>query len=76
MRKLQIRGVVDRIEGDKVVILLTDEGIVVHWPRQFWPDINEGDIVCFEVKMEVPAREVKKMSPKSLLERIAWHPDY
>lgn len=73
---MQIRGVVDRIEGDQVVILLTDEGIVVNWPRQFLPDINESDIVCFDVKMEVPASEVKKMSPKSLLERIAWHSDY
>ena len=35
MRKLQIRGVVDRIEGDKIIVLLTDEGIVVHWAAVF-----------------------------------------
>ena len=69
--KMQIRGVVDRIEGDKIIVLLTDEGIVVQWPREFLPDVNESDILCFDVKMEVPAKEVRKMSPKSLLERLA-----
>jgi hypothetical protein len=69
---MQIRGVVDRIEGDKIIVLLTDEGIVVQWPREFLPDVNESDILCFDVKMEVPAKEVRKMSPKSLLERLAY----
>lgn len=70
-----VRGVVDRIEGDEIIVLLSDEGIVLHWPRQFLPDVQESDILCFDVKMEVPAKEVRKMNPKSLLERLAWRPD-
>ncbi|HHV34304.1 MAG TPA: DUF3006 domain-containing protein [Syntrophomonadaceae bacterium] len=70
-----VRGVVDRIEGEEIIVLLSDEGIVLHWPRRFLPDVQENDILRFDVKMEVPAKEARKMSPKSLLERLAWRPD-
>ncbi|HBG22941.1 MAG TPA: hypothetical protein DDW83_06770 [Peptococcaceae bacterium] len=70
-----IKGVVDRIEGEKVIILLTDEGLVVHWPRQLLPDVQENDILSFNISLNVPAEEVRKMSPKSFLECVAWHPD-
>lgn len=70
-----IRGVVDRIEGEQVVILLSDEGIVLHLPRQFIPEVRESDLLSLDIRVEVPAEEVKKMSPKSLLERLAWRPD-
>lgn len=69
-----VRGVVDRVEGNQVVVLLSDEGIVLNWPRRFLPDVQESDLLCFDVKREVPASEVRKMSPKSLLERLAWYP--
>lgn len=70
-----VRGVVDRIEGEEIIVLLSDEGIVLHWPLQYLPDVQEGDILSFDIRMEVPAEEVRKMSPKSLLERLAWRPD-
>ncbi|HAA90504.1 MAG: Uncharacterized protein XD63_1279 [Thermoanaerobacterales bacterium 50_218] len=66
-----IRGVVDRIEGDYVVILLGDEGYVVKWPRQLLPRVQESDLLGFEINLELPASEVKKMTPKSLLERLS-----
>lgn len=70
-----IRGVVDRIEGEQVVVLLGDEGIVLHLPRQFIPEVRESDLLSLDIRVEVPAEEVRKMSPKSLLERLAWRPD-
>jgi hypothetical protein len=70
-----IKGVVDRIEGEKVIVLLTDEGIVVNWPRQLLPGVQENDVLSFDVRLDVPAEEARKMSPKSLLECLAWHPD-
>ncbi len=70
-----VRGVVDRIEGEEIIVLLSDEGIVLHWPRKFLPDVEESDILSFQVRMETPAQEVRKMSPKSLLERLAWRED-
>jgi len=73
--KVVVRGVVDRIEGEQIIVLLSDEGIVLHWPRQFLPDVQENDILCFDVRMDVPAEEVRKMNPKSLLERLAWRPE-
>ncbi len=69
-----VRGVVDRIEGDYVVVLLGDEGYVVNWPRQLLPGVQESDLLKFEVDVELPASEVKKMTPKSLLERLSLRP--
>jgi hypothetical protein len=69
-----VRGVVDRVEDEQVVVLLSDEGIVLNWPRRFLPDVQESDLLCFEVRTEVSAKDVMKMSPKSLLERLALRP--
>jgi hypothetical protein len=66
-----IKGVVERIEGDSVVVLLGDEGHPARWPRLLLPDVQENDLLCFEYHLEVPASEVKKMTPKSLLERLS-----
>lgn len=70
--ELIIRGVVDRVEGDMVVVLLGDEGFAARWPLTLLPDIQESDLLCFDFKLELPASEVKKMSPKTLLERLVW----
>jgi hypothetical protein len=67
-----IRGVVDRIEGDMVVVLLGDEGFAAHWPLALLPDVQQSDLICFDFKLELPGSEVKKMSPMSLLERLVW----
>jgi hypothetical protein len=75
MTRVIIRGVVDRIEGEQVVVLLGDEGVVLHLPRQFIPEVQESDLLSLDIRVEVPAEEVRKMSPKSLLERLAWRPD-
>lgn len=69
-----IRGVVDRIEDEQVVVLLGDEGIVLNLPRRFLPGVRESDLLSLDIRVEVPAAEVRKMSPKSLLERLAWRP--
>lgn len=67
-----IRGVVDRVEGEHLVVLLGDEAVVATWPRRFLPEAREGDLVFFEARVELPASEVRKLSPKSLLEKLAW----
>lgn len=67
-----IRGVVDRIEGDMVVVLLGEEGLVAQWPLALLPEAQESDLLHFDFKLELPASEVKKMSPKSLVERLVW----
>jgi len=63
---------VDRVEEDHIVVLLGDEGYVLHWPRLLLPEVQESDLLSFQVKVELPASEVRKMSPKSLLERLVW----
>ncbi|MGD0621551.1 MAG: hypothetical protein ABSA82_03665 [Thermacetogeniaceae bacterium] len=67
-----IRGVVDRIEGDMVVMLLGDEGFAARWPLALLPDVQQSDLICFDFKLELSGSEVKKMSPMSLLERLVW----
>lgn len=72
MRELIIRGVVDRIEEDSVVVLLGEEGLAVRWPLALLPDAGESDLICFDFERELPGSEVKKMSPMSLLGRLVW----
>jgi len=67
---MMIRGIVDRIEGDTVVMLLGDEGLEARWPLVLLPDVQQSDLMCFDFKLELPASEVKKMSPMSLLGRL------
>ena len=50
-----IRGVVDRIEGDMVVMLLGDEGFAARWPLALLPDVQQSDLICFDFKLEFPA---------------------
>jgi hypothetical protein len=69
---LIIRGVVDRIEEDTVVVLLGEEGLAARWPLALLPEAKESDLICFDFKLELPGSEVKKMSPMSLLERLVW----
>ncbi len=70
-----VKGVVDRIEDEQIVVLLSEEAVVLHWPRCFLPHVQENDILSFNVKVEVPAKEARKINAKSLLESLAWHPD-
>jgi len=71
---MRIRGIVDRLEGDQVVILMGEEGHPIELPQVFLPGMQESDMLCFDINMELPASEVKKINPKSLLERLAWRP--
>jgi hypothetical protein len=68
---MTVRGVVDRIEEDTAVILLGDEGHIARWPLALLPDVQPNDLFCFDFQLELPASEVKRISPKSLLERLA-----
>lgn len=68
-----ILGVVDRVEEDSVVVLLGDEGYAARWPLTLLPEAQESDLLRFEFRLELPASEVKKMSPKTLLARLAWN---
>lgn len=65
---MNLRGVVERIEGDHLIILLSDEGLPVKWPRCLLPTVEENDILSFEVKISIPASEARKMNPKSIFE--------
>jgi hypothetical protein len=69
---LIIRGIVDRIEEDTVVVLLGEEGLATRWPLALLPEAQESDLICFDFKLELPGSDVKKMSPMSLLERLVW----
>lgn len=66
-----IRGVVDRIEGDTVVVLLGDEGHAACWPLVLLPEAQPSDLFCFDFKLDLPASEVRRMTPKSLIERLS-----
>lgn len=69
-----VLGVVEQVDEERVVVLLGEEGYEVSWPRCFLPEVEQNDLLRFDIREEVPASEVNKMSPKALLDRLAWRP--
>lgn len=66
-----IRGVVEKIENDQITILLGEEGLTMNLPRSLMPDVGENDMLSFTIKREFTANEVRKMSPKNLLDLLS-----
>ena len=66
-----VKGIVVRIEGDLAVMLLGEEGLEIRWPLNLLPEAQVNDLFSFSVRLDVPASEVEKMTPKSLIECLA-----
>ena len=61
---IKFKALIDRIEGDKAVVLLGEEDeATVYFPIQFLPQsIKEGDILNF--KIAVKSRKTKEAKDK------------
>jgi hypothetical protein len=68
---MTVKGVVARIEDNVAVVLLGEEGLEVRWPLSLLPEVQENDLLGYNVKVNVPASEVRKMTPKTLMECLA-----
>ncbi len=59
----KFKAVVDRVEGNSAVLLLGEEqDDSVDFPKSFLPDVKEGDIVAFKIK--VNSRKTKEAKEK------------
>lgn len=68
---MRIKAVVDRLEGDKAVLLLGDEEIQVVWPCTFFPDdVREGDIFDIAVTFDPQATQEARTDGEALLKAL------
>lgn len=68
---MRIKAVVDRLEGDKTVLLLGDEEIQVVWPCALFPDnVREGDIFDIAVTFNPQATQEARTASEALLKAL------
>lgn len=73
MTDREIQAFVDRIEGDKAVLLLgTDEQDVVTIPAAYLPDgVGEGDVLTIVIRYEPEATSAAEDRVKKLIEKLS-----
>lgn len=69
---MKIEGVVDRIEGQWAVILLTPvEEYELNWPISLLPeDVKEGAVLQIEVQLEKKKTEERLKRAEDLIQRL------
>ncbi len=65
-----IKLTVDRIEGDKAVLVLNDGSTIV-WPKKKLPDsIHEGSALSFNIIEEAEQEKKDKQTAKDIINEI------
>lgn len=68
---MQIQAIVDRFEGNKVVMLVGDNEVQIVWPLDILPEkVQEGDILQFAVQIDRVATIAAKAEAENLLKQI------
>ncbi|SHI55422.1 DUF3006 domain-containing protein [Propionispora hippei] len=68
---MRIKAVADRLEGDKVVLLLGDEELQIVWPCALFPDdVREGDIFDIAVTFDLQATQEARAAGEALLKAL------
>lgn len=69
-KEFSISGVVDRFEGETVVIILKHHQ-VIHWPRHKLPEgLKEGDVVWLRVSHDKDLTKEREKLARRILEEI------
>ncbi|OGC14702.1 hypothetical protein A3J90_08890 [candidate division WOR-1 bacterium RIFOXYC2_FULL_37_10] len=70
-QEIKFKAIVDRIEGDKGVLLLGEEqDDSVDFPKNFLPDIKEGDILNFKISVKSRKTKEAKDKVKEMIEKL------
>jgi len=68
---VEIKGVIDRLEGDYAVVLLGELEQKVNWPINLLPGLmKEGDILSFQLTINTGAAKKQAEEIKNLWDSI------
>ena len=68
---MQVQAVIDRFEGNKAVLLVGDDESQVVWPKNILPsEVQEGDILNINFKIDSEATTAAKTEAERLLKQI------
>ncbi|MDR3566051.1 MAG: DUF3006 domain-containing protein [Negativicutes bacterium] len=66
-----VKAVVDRLEGDKAVLLLGEDETAAVWPRQgLPPGVREGDILAVDLCRDEAATRQARAMAEDLLRQL------
>ncbi len=70
--EIKYKGLVDRFEGVRAVLLLgEEEREAVEIPKEFLPEgVKEGDILTFKIKIESRRTKEAKEKAADLIEKL------
>lgn len=70
--EVKIKALVDRMEGDKAVILLgEEEQDAVDFPKNFLPEVKDGDILTFKIKLQSRKTKEAKAKVQGMIDRLS-----
>lgn len=68
---MRVRGIVDRFEGEKAVLLVGEAEDSVVWPRAFLPEETaEGDVLWLALSVDSEATRAAKAEAEALLRKL------
>lgn len=67
---MEMKAVIDRLEGKKAVLLVGEQEISVVWPRELLPKCEEGDILAIQMAVDRAATEQARAEIDDLFEQI------
>ena len=71
MQQKQVSAVIDRIEGEKAVLLVGDEENQVVWLWKFLPEgVREGDHLAVTIRFDAEATEKARKEAQDLLNQL------
>lgn len=71
MSSIRVRAFLDRVEEDRAVILVGEEGLEVVWPIDALPEgVREGSVLSFTVHVDEEAKEQTEQVVDSLIDRL------
>lgn len=69
--EIRFKALVDRIEGESVVLLLgEEERQSIEFPKEFVPDVNEGDVLSFRVRINFKKTKNMKDKVKEIIQKL------
>lgn len=70
--EIKIKALVDRMEGDKAVVLFgEEEQESVAIPKIFLPDVKESDILTVKIKLQSRKTKEAKAKVQGMIEKLS-----
>jgi hypothetical protein len=66
-----LKAIIDRLEGDKAVLIMDADGQALIWPRSELPEgSSEGDCLVISVGKDIAGTEKRRAESQDIIDRL------